>query len=149
MGKIKVDGVLVTPLKKITNTKGDILHALKKSDSGFFGFGEAYFSMVNKGEIKGWNRHKMMTANIIIPSGEVTFIICRDKRENSKNKQFFRVDLSLKKYNRLTISPGLWFAFKGVSQDSNLVLNIADIEHDPNEMERLELSKIDYNWENI
>lgn len=149
MGRIKVDGVLVTPLKKINNAKGDILHALKKSDPGFSNFGEAYFSIVKKGEIKGWNRHKKMTVNLIVPVGEVTFIIYQDDIKDSFRKQFCRVDLSLNEYNRLTISPGLWFAFKGIGHDSNLVLNIADIEHDPNEMDRLELNKIDYSWESI
>ena len=69
MGRIKVDGVLVTPLKKINNSKGDILHALKKSDPDFSNFGEAYFSIIKKGEIKGWNRHKKMTINLIVPVG--------------------------------------------------------------------------------
>ena len=90
-----------------------------------------------------------MTINLIVPVGEDTFIIYQDDIKDSFRKQFCRVDLSLNEYNRLTISPGLWFAFKGIGRDSNLVLNIADIEHDPSEMGRLELNKIDYSWESI
>ena len=61
MDKINIDGVILTPLKKITHPRGDILHAMKENDSGYAGFGEAYFSTIKHGEIKGWNRHKQMT----------------------------------------------------------------------------------------
>ena len=55
-----MDGVNLTPLKQIHNSKGDIFHAMKKSDAGFNGFGEAYFSTINSGAINGamqsqWN----------------------------------------------------------------------------------------------
>ena len=62
-----MDGVILTPLKQIYNSKGDIFHAMKKSDKGFNGFGEAYFSTILKGEIKGWKKHTRMTLNIIVP----------------------------------------------------------------------------------
>ena len=39
-------GVIETSLKHIRVPGGDVLHALKITDEGFDGFGEAYFSMV-------------------------------------------------------------------------------------------------------
>ena len=36
-----MDGVILTPLKQIYHPKGDIFHAMKASDIGFIGFGEA------------------------------------------------------------------------------------------------------------
>ena len=51
-----MDGITLTPLKQIFNPKGNIFHALKKSDIGFNGFGEAYFSTINQNEIKGWKK---------------------------------------------------------------------------------------------
>ena len=47
-----MDGVILTPLKQIYHPKGDIFHAMKKSDIGFDGFGEAYFSTINQNDIK-------------------------------------------------------------------------------------------------
>ena len=47
MDKIGVEGVLLTPLKRIHHPKGDVFHGMKKSDAGFSGFGEAYFSTIN------------------------------------------------------------------------------------------------------
>ena len=146
MDEIDIEGLILTPLKKIHHPKGDILHCLKKSDAEYSSFGEAYFSTINNGEIKGWNKHKMMTLNLIVPFGEVTFVIC-DKRESSRSKgKFFKVTLSQENYQRLTVPPGLWLAFKGKSNDINLILNIADMEHNPDEIEKLDLDKISYNF---
>ena len=149
MDKINIEGVILTPLKKITHPRGDILHAMKENDSGYAGFGEAYFSTIKHGEIKGWNKHKMMILNLIVPFGEVTFVIY-DKRESSRSKgKFFKVTLSQANYQRLTVPPGLWVAFKGNNYKANLILNIADMEHDPDEIQKLSLDHINCDWDPI
>ena len=43
-----MDGVIISTLKQIHHPKGDIFHVIKKSDVGFSGFGEAYFSIINR-----------------------------------------------------------------------------------------------------
>ena len=70
-----MDGVNLTPLKQIHNPKGDIFHAMKKSDVGFNGFGEAYFSTINQDDIKGWKKHTQMTINLVVPFGEIEFVV--------------------------------------------------------------------------
>ena len=149
MGEININGVALTHLQKINHPKGHVFHVMKKSDSGFVGFGEVYFSTINSGEIKGWNRHKRMTLNLIVPVGAVTFIIF-DCRENSITEgNYFEVRLSPNNYKRLTVPPGLWLAFKGSINETNLILNVSDMEHDPNEIKRLDLDEIDYDWDSI
>ena len=59
---------------------------------------------------------------------------------------FIDISLSLENYYRLTVPPGIWMAFKGESKYLNLLLNIADYYHDPNEIIRLDLNAIEYNW---
>ncbi len=134
-----MEKLLLTPLKQIKNPKGDIFHAIKKSDSGFSGFGEAYFTTVNRGDIKGWKRHTKMVLNLVVILGEVEFVIYN-------GDEFLSVKLSPKKnYQRLTIKPNLWVAFRGLGE-INIVLNLASIEHDPNEADNLEFSEISYEW---
>ena len=149
MDEINIEGVILTPLKKIRNPKGDIFHGMKKSDNVYVGFGEAYFSIIKGGQIKGWNRHKRMTLNLIVPVGEVIFVMYDGRGKSSSKGSFFRVALSPSNYQRLTVPPGLWLAFSGKSNDTNLILNIADMEHDPEEIERLDLDQIDYNWDSV
>ena len=147
MDKVKIEGLILTPLKKIYHPKGDILHGIKKTDKGYLSFGEVYFSTIKYNEIKGWNRHKRMTLNLIVPIGEVIFVVY-DAREKSVTKgKFFKVMLSPFNYHRLTVPPDLWLALMGKSNGTNLILNIADMEHDKEEIERLNLEQIDYNWD--
>lgn len=147
MDKITVEGVIVTPLKQIYHPKGNVFHAMKKSDAGYSGFGEAYFSTIHFNDTKPWKKHIEMTLNFVVPIGEIRFVIF-DDRENSLTKNsFFDITLGEKDYQRITIPPGVWVAFHGVGSKYNLLLNLADIEHDPNEIERKEdLSDIVYQW---
>lgn len=135
-----MDGVILTSLKQIQTSKGDVFHAMKKTDAGFDGFGEVYFSTVNQNDIKGWKKHTKMTLNLIVPVGAIRFVIY-----NEKTEEFFDVELSLKNYQRLTVKPGLWLSFQG-KDDVNMLANIASIEHDANESELNDLEGIRYDW---
>lgn len=133
-----MDGVIITPLKQIYNPKGNVSHAMKKSDLGFDGFGEAYFSTIHKNDIKGWKKHTRMTLNLVVPIGEIEFIV----HDEDKN-EFLTVKLSQNNYQRLTVKPNLWMAFKGLG-DYNLLLNLASIEHDPSEAINVDFNSIKY-----
>ena len=135
-----MDGVILTPVNQIRHPKGDIYHAMKKSDYGYEGFGEAYFSTVHKNSIKGWKKHRDMTLNLLVPIGEIEFVVY-----NEHLKEFFSVKISQNNYQRLTIKPNLWMAFKGLDEN-NMLLNLSSIEHDPDEYENMELTSIPYEW---
>lgn len=147
MDKISIVGVFLTPLKRIYHPQGDVFHGMKKSDIGYSGFGEAYFSTIHYGDTKPWKKHFDMTLNFVVPLGEIRFVIY-DDRENSETKNnFFDITLGDSNYQRITIPPGVWVSFNGVSTTCNLLLNLANLEHDPNEIERKEnLSDISYIW---
>lgn len=139
-------GVYLTNLNKISHPKGDIFHALKKNDIGFKNFGEAYFSNVNSGKVKGWKKHTSMTLNLIVPIGNIKFVLLDDRESEileSDEKSFI---IGESNYKRLTIPPNIFVAFQGLSKHMNLLLNIADIQHDPDEAINLPLNKYKYNW---
>lgn len=135
-----MDGVIITPLKQIHHPHGDIYHAMKKNDNGYDGFGEAYFSSIHKDDIKGWKQHTQMTLNLVVPLGKILFVLY-----NENTQEFFEITLSQTNYNRLTVKAGIWMAFKGI-EETNMLLNIASIEHNPNETLKKELSEIVYEW---
>jgi len=149
MDEINIEGVILTPLKKIHHPKGDIFHGMKSSDATFAGFGEAYFSTIKGGEIKGWNKHKKMILNLVVPIGKITFVIYDDREKSRSNGNFYTVTLSPSNYQRLTIQPGLWIAFKGKGNNTSLMLSLASVEHDSDEIERMDLNQVDFNWESI
>ena len=87
-----------------------------------------------------------MTMNIVVPVGQVRFVFrCVD----GDGADEFRVeDIGLNHYARITVPPGIWFGFQGLYTQQSLVLNIASIAHDPNEVERLALMEINFDWNN-
>jgi dTDP-4-dehydrorhamnose 3,5-epimerase len=145
MGAKIINDVLHTPLRRFSVPKGDVLHAMKYSDDGFVKFGEAYFSTIEKGAIKGWKQHKEMTLNLIVPIGEVQFAIYDDRPSSLSKDIAMRVRVSKENYCRITVPPMLWVAFQGIA-DNSLILNIADIPHEPTEMNVRPLSDIEFEW---
>jgi len=141
MGTIKLENILITPLKRIDVLGGDVLHAMKATDPGFCGYGEAYFSIVTQGAIKAWKMHQKMTLNLLVPYGEVRFVF------NLPDSKYYRTEtIGITNYVRLTVPPGIWFGFQGIASPYSLILNIADIAHDPNEVSRRALEEINFNW---
>ena len=149
MDKVSIEGIVLTDLKVINHPQGDIYHAMKKSDKGFEGFGEAYFSTINKNEIKGWKKHLKMTMNIIVPVGEVTFVLFDDRENSNSVNNLFSVTLSPSNYYRLTVPPGIWHAFKGHNRSLNLNLNVANMIHQPDEIIRANIDDIHFEWESL
>ena len=141
---MKLADILVTSLRRIENAGGEVLHGMKQSDVGYTGFGEAYFSWVSFGAVKAWKRHTQMTMNVVVPVGQVRFVF---RCINTDGVEEFRVvDIGVDHYARLTVPPGTWFGFQGLHTPKSLLLNIANIPHDPNEVEHLALTDINYVW---
>ena len=81
-----------------------------------------------------------MTLNIVVPFGSVLFAFVDEK---SKIREEVIGEM---RYVRLTVPPGIWFGFKGLSSPNSILLNVADIPHDPIEVERKTIDEIKYNW---
>ncbi len=141
-----IKDVLITKLDVIDTPGGNVMHAMKESSTGYAGFGEAYFSQVEKGAIKAWKRHQKMTLNLVVPVGEIRFVLF-DDREVS-NTQFQEVIISKDNYCRLTVPPMIWMGFQGLSGAGSMLLNIANIEHNPHEVDKRNIEQIEFNWNN-
>lgn len=147
MGAVNLANITVTPLPQIQTPGGDVFHGMKDVDTGYLGFGEAYFSWVNEGFVKAWKRHTKMTMNLIVPQGRVQFVF--RSIENDGVDVFRLEEIGINRYARITVPPGIWFGFRGVFAPKSLILNIANIPHDPCEVERLALTDINYDWNTL
>ena len=132
-----LDNISVTQLKSFSLDSGDVKHILKKSDKDYRGYGETYISFIKFNHVKGWKRHKRMTMNLVVPIGAVKFVFY-----DNLSSTFREEIIGNKNYCRLTVPPNIWFSFKGISRENNLIFNISDIEHDPKEQETLNINKI-------
>lgn len=134
------DPIVLSSLRRIQTHGGDVLHALKCNENSFIDFGEAYFSWIEFGAVKAWKRHMRMTMNLIVPVGNVRFVfyLGDGKFQEEKIGEF--------RYKRITVPPGIWFGFQGIYDPRSLILNVADILHDPTEVEKVSVSDIQFSW---
>lgn len=137
-----IDQVLLTPLDIIPVKAGNVMHVMRRSSAGFNGFGEVYVSCLEPGATKGWKRHRDMTLNLAVPVGMVAFAIVDAAAGIGR-----RYELGPAAYGRLTIPPGLWVAFKSRASQPSVILNIADIEHDPAEADSLAETSFSFDWD--
>ena len=141
-----LSGMIKTDLNIISTDSGSVYHGLKITDKGFKKFGEVYFSSVKKDVIRAWKLHKEMTLNLFVPVGAVQFCFLDVREQSNTFNKGFKLILSQNPYFRLTVPSGIWFGFQGVSEGLNLICNIADLPHDPNEILRKEINEIEMDW---
>ena len=142
-----IQGVTITKLIQVKNPLGDIFHVLKKNELNEFNFGEAYFSFVKYNTIKSWKKHNKMTLNIVVPIGKIKFVFYDDREDSKTYLKFIEYIIGPDvNYVRLRIEPGIWMAFQGLGCETNMLLNIADTEHDPGEAIRCDLNNFKYEW---
>ena len=133
--------IRITPLKRIKTEGGDVLRAMRNTDKGYAGFEEVYFTWINLGFIKAWKMHEIMTLNLVVPIGQVRFVFYEP------DKDYFRVEeIGEERYERITVPPGIWFGFKGLSKPKSLIMNLADKKHEPDEVQRRSAMHFKYNW---
>ena len=144
-----IKGVSTVALAEFSDEYGAVLHMLRNDDPHFFQFGECYFSEVLPGAIKAWKLHNDQTQNIAVPVGRIKMVIY-DSRLESPTKGYIEI-LELGRpdvYLRVQIPPGLWYGFTCISNTPALLVNCADMPHDPNESMRKPISdsSIPYDW---
>lgn len=143
-----IEGVELHPLKHISVPKGDVFHALKCTDEGFCGFGEAYFTQIESGKAKGWKRHNRMTLNLVVVYGKVKFVIYDDRNGSKTKGKFEEITLSPEEnYQRLTVKAGLWMSFYGADDRTSMLMDIIPEPHDPTEADKKELTEISFKFE--
>lgn len=143
-----IDGVIITPLKQISDERGKVMHMLRADDPHFRRFGEIYFSVVYPQVVKGWHIHSVMTLNYAVIAGTIKLVLF-DEREGSKTRgRIQEVFLGESNYCLVTVPPEVWNGFKGLGLTPAIVANCATHPHDPEEIRRIDPldNHIPYDW---
>lgn len=143
-----IDGVVITPLKRIGDERGMVLHMLRRDWDVFEDFGEIYFSIVYPGVVKGWKRHKQMIQNFAVPMGNANFVLYDDREGSPTMGEMQDLNLGQDNYFLLTLPALIWYGFSGSGKGSTLIANCASLPHDPDETEGKDLSDpaIPFDW---
>ena len=143
-----IEGVVITPLKRIADERGTVMHMMKSRDEGFNGFGEIYGSTIFPGVVKAWKCHNIIQTNYVVVSGMIKFVLYDDREESSTKGQVQEIFVGEDNYVRVTVPPKVWNGFKGVGVKTALVVNIINESHDPSQVTKVDphQNKIPYEW---
>ena len=144
-----IEGIKITPLKQIKDSRGKIMHMLRSDSPIFENFGEIYFSTVNPKIIKAWHLHKEATLNYVCIRGKVELGLFDDRKQSKTKGEYQKIILSPDDYFLVTIPPFIWNGFKGLFKEESIIANCLNQPHDENEMVRKdpEDNYFEYKWE--
>jgi dTDP-4-dehydrorhamnose 3,5-epimerase len=143
-----IDGVRVTPLRRIPDERGTIYHMLRADDPHFEQFGEIYFTSIYPGVVKGWHRHREMTLNYACVFGRVKLVVYDDRTASATAGELLEVFLGPDDYSLVSIAPEIWSGFKGMSEPFAIIANCCTHPHDPSRTTRVDPfdNDIPYDW---
>ena len=145
----EIEGVIIQPLKQITDKRGSVLHMLKNDSSLFKQFGEVYFSEIHSGVIKAWKQHKKQSQNLTVPLGVIRLVIYDNRPHSNTHRKITEYKLGRPEdYKLVHIPPMLWYGYQGIGDQTALIANFTDLSHDSEEIESLsdDTSQIPYQW---
>lgn len=145
----QITDLKITSLRQIKDERGAVFHYLRKDSPNYHGFGEAYFSKINGGIIKGWKLHYKVVQNFCVPYGAVKLVIYDARVDSNSYGSIQEIILDDDaNFKLLTLPPNLWYSFKSLSKDFSLMANITTLTHSIGETTTLELGSNDipYVW---
>ena len=144
-----IQGVKSTDLPQHVDSRGAVFKYLDSDSSNFKSFGEAYFSIINEGVIKGWKFHKHASQNLAVPYGEVKFILFDNRIDSLTKGTLQEIILNESdKYKLLSLPCNIWYSFRCESKNKAILANISNVLHDPDESITLPIitKEIPYDW---
>jgi dTDP-4-dehydrorhamnose 3,5-epimerase len=143
-----IDGVTLTPLKRIADDRGSVWHMLKSTDPVFVQFGEIYFSLCYPGVIKAWHLHTKMDLNYACIAGMVKIVLYDDRQKSPTYHELNEFCIGEDNYALLHIPRGVINGLTALGTKTSMIANCATLPHDPEEMIRLDpaTSAIPYQW---
>lgn len=144
-----IDGVAVLPLRQIADERGAVLHVMRNDSPLFTAFGEVYCSLTLPGAVKAWKRHLRQTQHFAVPVGRLRLVLV-DRRPDSPTSGVVEQHILGRPdhYVLCRIPPGIWYGFQALDDQSALIVNLADMPHEVEESERLEIDNgpIEFDW---
>ena len=143
-----IEGVRVTPLRRIPDERGMVMHMLRADDPHFERFGEIYFSCVYPGVVKAWHLHAEMVINYAVPVGMIKLVLYDEREGSTTRGRLMELFVGEANYCLVTVPTRVWNGFKGIGAEMAIVANCATTPHRPEEIERCDPfgARIPYDW---
>jgi len=144
-----IEGVRIKKLKQFVDERGRVMHMIRADDPLFAKFGEIYFSEVLPGVVKAWKKHRIMSQLFAVPIGMIRLVIYDDRDHSRSKGAIEEYEIGRENYRLAKIPPMLWYGFQCLGNRPALVVNCADMPHDPDEATNCKSFKfhVDYVWD--
>ena len=144
-----INGVTITPLCRIQDERGIVMHMLRADDPHFVEFGEIYFSVIFPGVIKAWHLHSRMEINYAVVAGNIKLVLYDQRVSSPTHKKLQEIVFGQVNYQLVHVPPGVVNGFTAVGGERAIVANCATVPHDPAEITRIDpfTPTIPYSWE--
>ena len=145
-----IEGIIITPLKKIKDDRGTVMHMMRRDSNIFKNFGEIYFSLTFPYAIKAWHMHKEMILNYACIEGKVKFILFDDRKESKTKGKIQELLLTPEDYFLVTVPPLIWNGFMNVGDVTSILANCSSVPYRDDEIIRKSPfdKTIPYQWIN-
>ena len=131
-----IEGVVITPLKKIKDERGAVMHMMRKDVEPFRNFGEIYFSLTFPNAIKAWHMHKEMILNYACIEGQVKFVLFDDRKDSKTKGKIQELLLNPENYFLVTVPPLIWNGFMNVGKKTSILANCSSVPYRDDEIIR-------------
>ena len=131
--------VRIFKVKKVINSKGNIIKILSTKDNFFDKLGDVYLSEIKPFQIKAWRCHKKSTQNIFVINGKCKIVYLFKKK-------FKKIKLSENSLKLVVIPENCWYGFQNLSQKKVQLLNVTNKNYSDKEIIRKEKNRIKYRW---
>jgi dTDP-4-dehydrorhamnose 3,5-epimerase len=144
-----IEGVVITPLRRIPDERGMVMHMLRSDAPHFEKFGEVYFATAYPGVIKGWHLHTRQVQNYCVVSGMIKLVIYDDREGSPTRGELQEIFMGDDNYVLVRIPTGVHNGWKCIGTKAAIVANCATEVHDPTEMVRVDpfTTEVPYCWE--
>ena len=145
-----IEGVKTKKLRVIPDERGYLMEMLRADWEEYDKFGQVYITAVYPGVVKGWHYHKIQTDHFICVQG-MAKVVLYDSREGSPThgeiNEFFIGSLNPM---LVKIPPGVMHGFKGISEETTLIVNVPTEMYDYQQPDEYRLpahtDQIPYDW---
>jgi dTDP-4-dehydrorhamnose 3,5-epimerase len=131
-----IQGVRITPLKKIDDERGSVMHMLRNDSPIFSKFGEIYFSISYPKAIKAWHMHKDMILNYACIEGKLKLVLYDGRSESLTFGKIQELILSTDDYFLVTVPPLIWNGFVNIGKDNSILANCSSVPYRNDEIIR-------------
>jgi dTDP-4-dehydrorhamnose 3,5-epimerase len=119
-----IEGVSVRKLRLIPDERGFLMEMFRSDWDEFEKFGQTYITAVNPGAVKAWHYHKIQTDHFICVAGMAKVVLYDGRKDSLTYGEINEFFMGTLNPTLLKIPPFVYHGFKGISQETTLIVNV-------------------------